>query len=110
MRIMTVTPTDVVYEVHSADATSLTTLQAECGGPVEAISLTADRVMWVHEDGKSLGQPFNRRATAALKAAGRAFPGDWIAGTAVITGRKGPETTSLTDEQLARTYQDLAIR
>lgn len=109
MSILPVTPTKVFYEVHQDGADFLPFVQEQCGGHVEAISLEDDRVMWVHEYGKDLGQPHNPLATAAMQAAGCVFPGDWVAGTAVITGRKGPETVPLTDDQLARTYRELAI-
>ncbi|MDK1476824.1 DUF3846 domain-containing protein [Streptomyces sp. 549] len=109
MSILTVTPTEVFYEDHADGDNLFSLIREQVGGHVQAVALEGDRVMWVHEDGKALAQPVNPRATEVMRAAGSTFPGDWVAGTAVITGRSGPETAPLNDDQLGRTYRELAI-
>ena len=111
MSMITVTPYDVLWTKGTSDGDRLILrwLQGQCGGPVEAIQMQDNRVMWVHEEGKLLGMACNVRATRAMRAGARTPSADWVAGSAVITGRSGPNTTLLTDNQLARTYADLGV-
>ena len=59
-------------------------MRATVGGLIEAVPLDDSTVMWVNEEGKLHGLPANEKATSL--AAGRIFPGDYIAGQAIITG------------------------
>ena len=66
----------------SPPAFSLHELQAMVGGWIEIVSLPDGRILVIDEEGKLNGYPRNEQATRL--AAGRLFPGDYIAGPAVL--------------------------
>lgn len=72
------------------------------GYPVEVINILGGKaVMYVCEEGKQKGMPFNERATRM--ADGSLREGDYISGTAVVVGpmAAGGVDSSLPDETLA---------
>lgn len=74
-------------------------LRKTVGGLIEAVALDDTTVMWVNEEGKLKGLPANEKATSL--AAGRIFPGDYIAGQAIITGHNNDtgDTVGLSPER-----------
>lgn len=78
-------------------------LQAQVGGYIEAVDFEVndtEYTLWLNEEGKILGLPYNGEATSMVSH--RLFPNDYIAGQAVVTGGTGPEgeTLPLTDEDV----------
>lgn len=65
-----------------ARAFTLGELQLLVGGYIEALYPAPGQVLFINEDGKRLGLPVNRRATALMR--GRLLPGDVIVGAAVL--------------------------
>lgn len=83
---------DTAHEVRELDASRLlNALQTTVGGYVEVVTLTrlgAD--MYLNEEGKLSGQPFNKRATVvAFNLHWRHAQGDYIAGDVMVLG--GPD-------------------
>lgn len=73
----------------------LASYQDLVGGYIEMVSLTRnpDALLVINEDGKRLDLMRNALAGLLLNATGtRLFPGDYIAGTAVVVGRLHAET------------------
>lgn len=68
---------------------------------VDVIRL-GDVDMWIDDEGK-LRDPaaVNVWATHIAVREGALFMGDWVAGTVLFTGHQGPETISLTTDQIA---------
>ena len=89
MRAITITPETITL---GETDTSLSGLQAAVGGCIEAISVTQDDergawVGWGNDEAKLIGLSRNQLATDLLKRLGWVgMPGDYIAGTLVITG------------------------
>jgi hypothetical protein len=78
----------------------LKVLQTAVGGYVEAITLAPDLVMWVNEEGKMNGMPFNQAATSIfMKYRGGA---DYIVGPVVFTSGadENGETVGITEAQI----------
>lgn len=78
-------------------------LNASVGGWIEAVSLTNDLegiTLWVNEEGKMTGLPYNEKATAVWENS-YGFT-DVIVGNAVFTGGSDDEgeTLSLTENQV----------
>ncbi len=67
---------------HSPPAFALEELHALVGGWIEVVYLPDGRLMVIDEEGKLKGYSRNEKATRL--AASRLFPGDYIAGTAVL--------------------------
>lgn len=67
------------------DFDTLDSLQAAVGGLIQLVHLDADTVMFINEEGKNQDLPPNPVATRLLAAAG-GMPGDWVAGSALLTG------------------------
>lgn len=65
---------------------SLKELQGFVGGYIEVVTLAPDVIMVVNEDGKRDKKP-NPTATVIAKASGGIFPGDWVAGDALMCPR-----------------------
>lgn len=75
----------VTVGVAPANGTDYTLeeLQGYVEGPIEIVTLTANSIMVVNEEGKG-ALPKNVRATVMAKALGAIFPEDYIAGTALL--------------------------
>jgi hypothetical protein len=81
---------------------SLKVLQDAVDGWVEVVDLAPKLSIWVNEEGKLNGLPYNGIATAIFQEKFGAV--DIIVGNAVLTGGTDEEgeTIGLTDEQVAR--------
>lgn len=104
MRKAVVIGFDESIEVLDLDAPqgSLKVLQDAVDGWVQVVDLAPTLSIWVNEEGKMNGMPYNGIATAIYQDRFGAV--DIIVGNAVLTGgtdRKG-ETIGLTDEQVER--------
>jgi hypothetical protein len=78
-------------------------LQSAVGGYVQAIDLSDTMTMWMNEEGKLVGLPYNGIATALWEA--RFGVGtDVIMGNAVFTGTpdEDGETTTISESDLQR--------
>ena len=64
---------------------SLADLQHEVGGYVEHIAGPHGEDLWINEEGKLEGLRMNAGATQYLRKHGRIMPGDYIAGSMVIS-------------------------
>lgn len=75
-------------------------LQTTVGGYVEAITLAGDLVMWVNEEGKMNGLPFNQAATSIFMM--HRGGADYIVGPVVFTGGVDDdgETLGLSEMQI----------
>lgn len=82
---------------------SLKVLQDAVDGWVQAVDLTAKETMWMNEEGKLEGLPFNPIATSIWREIFKGSP-DYIAGNAVITGGVDDEgeTLGLSDERIEK--------
>jgi hypothetical protein len=81
---------------------TLDALQAAVGGWVQAVDLTDTLTLWVNEEGKMVGLPYNPYAQALWNDTyGRGT--DYLVGNAVITGGtdEDGETLGLDDESIA---------
>lgn len=89
-----------IYTVETTVDESYETLSREVGGWIQAVGLTVDEnaEMYLDEEGKLKNLPLNPRATSVASLMG----GDFIVGTAVITGGVDSEGTTmgLTPEQV----------
>lgn len=81
---------------------SLKVLQDAVDGWVQVVDLAPKLSIWVNEEGKMNGLPYNGKATAIYQE--RFGMVDIIVGNAVLTGGTDEEgeTIGLTDEQVAR--------
>jgi hypothetical protein len=70
-----------VTPAHGVSFT-LEELRKLVGGSIELVALSTGDMMLINEEGKLLGLPYNPLAT--MLAAPSLFPGDYIAGPAVI--------------------------
>jgi len=80
-------------------------LQAAVGGLIEPVDFEVmglEHTLWLNEEGKILGLPYNDLATYLV--AGWLFPGDYIVGDCIVTGGTGPE-----GETLSLDYDDAVI-
>ena len=79
---------------------TLDTLQGLVGGLIEHLPFPVSGVdAWINEEGKYLCEP-NVLATNIMRDGGYLFPGDWIAGTMVLTSSDADgNTTGLSDKQ-----------
>lgn len=69
---------------------SLADLQRIVGGYIEVVELDDHTVLVINSEGKFASPPeVNVMATDI--AAGRLFPGDFIAGTAIVLGQRGED-------------------
>jgi len=85
------------------------TLRALVGGWLEAVML-GPVVGWINEEGRLTGLAPNPRATAILASLGWAGDGAGpVAGTVVLTGRAGPETTNLPESALHTLHRIAAL-
>jgi hypothetical protein len=85
IRVLVVRP-GATPEVLGERVNDGSVLHALVGGWIEAVSGDG-WVMWLDEEGKNRGLPLNEAATRfALERGALAFPGDYIAGPAVVTG------------------------
>jgi len=66
---------------------TLKELQGYVGGYVEQVTLADGRLMFMDEDGKAKGKPFNELATIYLHAAGGS-PDDHVVGDVLICKRR----------------------
>lgn len=83
---------DTAHEVRELDASRLlNALQTTVGGYVEVAHLEREELdMYLNEEGKLSGQPFNKRATVvAFNLHWRHAQGDYIAGDVMVLG--GPD-------------------
>lgn len=78
---------------------------ALAGGYLEMLALSNRAVMWIDEDGKGKSLPVNVTATHIMNHA--LMNGDFIVGTAVITGPSRDENVLATDlpDDLIKEYQ-----
>lgn len=104
MRKAVVIGFDESIEVLDLDAEqgSLKVLQDAVDGWVQVVDLAPTLSIWVNEEGKMNGLPYNGIATAIYQDRFGAV--DIIVGNAVLTGGTDDEgdTIGLTDEQVAR--------
>ena len=104
MRKAVVIGFDESIEVLDLDAPegSLKVLQDAVDGWVQVVDLAPKLSIWVNEEGKMNGLPYNGIATAIYQDRFGAV--DIIVGNAVLTGGTDHtgETIGLTDEQVAR--------
>lgn len=63
-------------------------LRALVGGWLQALNVTGDATMFLNEDGKAAGLVDNPVATRLAIAGPGLFPGDYIAGTVVVVGKR----------------------
>lgn len=64
-------------------------LTAIVGGFIEAINVTEDAIMYLNEEGKLHGLPFNYSANALIRAAPfRLHGGDFLVGNVVVVGTR----------------------
>lgn len=79
--------------VEQRFALSLESLQRAVGGYIEAVTdQSGSWTMYVNEEGKVIGLPVNRSATALATAAGwRGMPGDVLVGPVVFVGPVGED-------------------
>lgn len=92
------------YEIVPFES-GLRYLQAAVGGLIEAVDfevMDLDHTLWLNEEGKIHGLPYNDLATYLV--AGNLFPGDYIVGDCIVTGGTGPE-----GETLGLEYDDAVI-
>jgi hypothetical protein len=79
----------------------LSELQAFVGGYIEALGLDAGHVMFVNEEGKLTGLPFNYRATVLVRHVIQR--NDFIVGDAIICSRleagEDPEADAATEAE-----------
>jgi len=76
--------TEVKIELTNGRSTfSLEELQAAVGGYIELLSLPDGRDMYLNEDGKAKGLPYNAKATALGRAAGISDR-DWVVGPVIV--------------------------
>ena len=70
------------------DATDIGTIQGHVGGNVQVIDVNRPASsLWIHEEGKLIGLPINRRASLLLWLHAPAFRGqDILAGPVLVTG------------------------
>lgn len=91
-----------IYTVETTTEDSYETITREVGGWIQVVGLTVDEQaeMYLDEEGKIKNLPRNTRATSIAHL----MSGDYIAGTAVITGGVDDEgdTVGLTPEQVQR--------
>jgi len=80
----------------------LKTLQDAVGGYIERIVLAPDLTMWVNEDGRNSGLPFNQAATSILVKykGGTTF----IVGPVAFTGGTDPsgETAGISEQDITQ--------
>ena len=104
MRKAVVIGFDESIEVIDLDAPqgSLKVLQDAVDGWVQVVDLAPTLSIWVNEEGKMNGMPYNGIATAIYQDRFGAV--DIIVGNAVLTGGTDDEgdTIGLTDEQVSR--------
>jgi len=104
MRKAVVIGFDESIEVLDLDAPegSLKVLQDAVDGWVQVVDLAPKLSIWVNEESKLNGLPYNGKATAIFQERFGAV--DIILGNAVLTGGTDEEgeTIGLTDEQVAR--------
>lgn len=101
MRALVIHP-DTTFEVKQIDAT-LNGLQGLVGGWIEATNTyRTEATIFMNEEGKIHGLPYNELATDLWQALDSRITG-WIAGTAVVLGPVDAEgnETPVTDEVLA---------
>lgn len=84
-------------------------LHTLCAGYFETVRLQGDVHVWLNEDGKGLGLPFNARAQTVWEHSyGRT---DMLVGPAVLTGGADAagDTLGLSDEQLEQLERTLTV-
>lgn len=89
MRIYKIEPNTEAEFVTIGD--DLDSMQAVVGGNIQAIYFANGCTFWMNEDGKGLGLQLNKVATMFAKVDIGLFEGDYIAGTAFITGPEDDE-------------------
>jgi hypothetical protein len=106
INILTI-PTDAEPVIWAVKP-SLANFQAMVGGNIEAVNLPGC-TMYINEDGKNDGMPFNKNAT--LLAMGVLADTDFIAGPAFLTGPVDSEgcDTPITPEILATALAAMGI-
>ncbi len=70
-------------------------LKALVGGWIECVYLDSNKLFVINEEGKLHGLPINEAAT--IIASSRLFPGDYIAGNAVMLKAAGEDMVPLDD-------------
>jgi hypothetical protein len=77
----------------NAPAAMLHALNELVGGYLEGVAVHGgDWCAYVNEEGKLQRLPYNRHADGLARYLGYPFgPGDYLAGTAVFLGRRGPD-------------------
>ena len=86
---------------------TLDTLQGLVGGLIEHLPFPVAGIdAWINEEGKYLCEP-NALATSIMRDGGMLFPGDWIAGTMVLTSTDDEGNTRPLSDQQARAVIDL---
>lgn len=91
---------DGIFSVVDIAGNELKTLQGLVDGWIQAIDLTPTLTLWVNEEGKMTGLPFNAFGTVMWNEFFGAT--DVIVGTAVFTGGTDDEgdTIGLSDSQI----------
>lgn len=89
-------PTDAAPAVAEIEST-LQAFQTVVGGFIEAVPLPDGSTLWLNEEGKIDGLPFNERATVLTR--GILGPTDMVVGNVFITGPLDDEgdNTSVSD-------------
>ena len=81
--LLTVTGAAIGVAPANGNNYTLEELQTIVGGLIEIVTLTANTIMVVNEEGKGC-LPKNLKATVMAKALGAIFPEDHIAGNALL--------------------------
>ncbi|WP_433304264.1 DUF3846 domain-containing protein [Actinoplanes sp. CA-030573] len=83
-------------------------LRAALGGWLEHISVADPHLsVWCDDEGRLTGRPLNPVATWLVAELDRRLP-ELLVGPVAITGRRGPDTVSLTDAQLTALHAMVA--
>lgn len=82
-----VIPADGTDAYLTAISATVSSMQHIVGGAVEAIGLTRDSVMYLHEEGKFIGLPINGNANRVVFLADPGLASwDFLVGPVVVTG------------------------